>query len=147
MAYIAVDFDGTVVTHDFPNVGKDIGAVPVLKDLIKAGHKIILFTMRSHGNPAEQKGYGRSIMGHFLETDVLDDALNWFRANEIELFGINVNPTQISWTKSPKVFAHVIIDDTACGAPVIKDDSISDKPFIDWVRVRQWLITEGYLTE
>lgn len=147
MAYIAVDFDGTVVTHDFPKVGKDIGAVPVLKDLIKAGHKIILFTMRSHGNPAEQKGYGQSLMGRFLETDVLDDAINWFKANEIELFGVNVNPTQKSWTNSPKVFAHVIIDDTACGAPVIEDDSISDKPFIDWTRVRQWLIAKGYLRE
>ena len=29
----------------------------------------------------------------------------------------------------------------------IKDDSISDKPFIDWVRVRQWLVSEGYLKE
>lgn len=147
MAYISVDFDGTVVTHDFPKVGRDIGAVPVLKDLIKEGHKIILFTMRSHGNPAEQKGYGRSVMGHFLDTDVLDDALNWFKANEIELFGINVNPTQKAWTNSPKVFAHVIIDDTACGAPVIKDELISDKPFIDWIRVRQWLVSEGYLKE
>jgi hypothetical protein len=31
---IAVDFDGTCVTHDFPHVGKDIGAVPVLKELV-----------------------------------------------------------------------------------------------------------------
>ena len=26
---IAVDFDGTVVTHDYPRVGKDIGAVSI----------------------------------------------------------------------------------------------------------------------
>lgn len=45
---IAVDFDGTCVTHEFPEVGKDIGAVPVLKELVKKGHKIILYTMRSH---------------------------------------------------------------------------------------------------
>lgn len=31
---IAVDFDGTCVTHEFPRVGKDIGAVPVLKELV-----------------------------------------------------------------------------------------------------------------
>ena len=31
MATIAIDFDGTVVTHEYPKVGRDIGAVPVLK--------------------------------------------------------------------------------------------------------------------
>lgn len=30
---IAVDFDGTCVTHEFPKVGKDIGAAPILKNL------------------------------------------------------------------------------------------------------------------
>ena len=145
MAYIAVDFDGTVVTHDFPEVGKDIGAVPVLKDLVNAGHKIILFTMRSHGNPAIQKGYGQDRKGSILDTDVLDDAINWFKANDIPLFGINENPTQKSWTNSPKVYAHVIIDDTACGAPVFYDDN--GRPYIDWKRVREWLVFEGYLSK
>ena len=44
--YIAVDFDGTCVTHEYPKVGKDIGAAPVLKKLIKEGHQLILHTMR-----------------------------------------------------------------------------------------------------
>ena len=143
MAYIAVDFDGTVVTHDFPKVGKDIGAVPVLKDLVNAGHEIILFTMRSHGNPVIQKGYGRDHKGSILDTDVLDDAINWFKANDIPLFGINENPTQKSWTNSPKVYAHVIIDDTACGAPVLYDEN--GREYIDWKRVREWLVLKGYL--
>jgi hypothetical protein len=47
MAIIGIDFDGTVVTHDFPKIGKDIGAVPVLRKLVDNGHKLILFTMRS----------------------------------------------------------------------------------------------------
>lgn len=29
---IAVDFDGTCVTHEFPYVGKEIGAAEVLKE-------------------------------------------------------------------------------------------------------------------
>ena len=37
---IAIDFDGTCVYHDYPYVGKDIGAVPVLKELVAAGHKL-----------------------------------------------------------------------------------------------------------
>ena len=44
---ICIDFDGTCVTHDFPKMGKDIGAVPVLKRLVGRGHKLILWTMRS----------------------------------------------------------------------------------------------------
>ena len=33
---IALDFDGTVVTHEYPYIGEDIGAVPVLKELVAA---------------------------------------------------------------------------------------------------------------
>jgi hypothetical protein len=44
---ICIDFDGTCVTHEFPKVGKDIGAAPVLKELTEKGHRLILFTMRS----------------------------------------------------------------------------------------------------
>ena len=43
---INIDFDGTCVTHDFPNVGKSIGAEKVLKRLTDNGHQLILFTMR-----------------------------------------------------------------------------------------------------
>lgn len=28
---LGLDFDGTCVTHEFPKIGKDIGAIPVLK--------------------------------------------------------------------------------------------------------------------
>ena len=44
---ISIDFDGTCVTHEFPLIGKDIGAVPILKKLVQRGHQLILFTMRS----------------------------------------------------------------------------------------------------
>ena len=69
---IAVDFDGTCVTHDYPRVGKDIGAIPVLKALVQKGHKLILWTMRS--------GIG------------LEAAVNWFKENDIPLYGIQINP-------------------------------------------------------
>ena len=45
-ALIAVDFDGTVVTHAYPEIGDDAGAVPVLKELTDNGCRLILFTMR-----------------------------------------------------------------------------------------------------
>ena len=110
--YIAIDFDGTCVTHDYPRIGKDINAIDVLKKLVVNGHKLILNTMRS----------GKE----------LDEAVNWFKENNIELFGINENPTQKRWTDSPKVYAHMYIDDAALGCPLKLDLSLSNRPFVDW---------------
>lgn len=118
--FIAIDFDGTCVTHEFPRIGKDIGAVPVLKELVENGHKLILHTMRSG--------------------DTLTEAIEWFDAREIPLWSINSNPTQKRWTTSKKVFAHLYIDDTALGAPLVLNESISLRPFIDWSQVRKLLI-------
>ena len=85
---IALDFDGTCVTHEFPNVGKDIGAVPVLKELVAKGHKLILWTMRSD----------REVLGATRNEFIIDekgtfltDAVNWFKENDIPLYGIQKN--------------------------------------------------------
>lgn len=129
MAYIAVDFDGTVVSHEFPNVGHDIGAVPVLKELVEKGHKLILCTMRG------TKG----------DRNVLEEAVDWFKSNGITLYGINNNSSQFRWTNSRKIFADLYIDDQALGAPIKYDPSISAKPFIDWSKVKNLLINRKYL--
>lgn len=121
--YIAVDFDGTCVTHDYPRIGKEIGATKVLKRLVKAGHKLILNTMRS----------GKE----------LQDAIHWFNENEIELYGVNENPTQKRWTSSPKVYAHMYIDDAAFGCPLRNVPDFSDRPFVDWDSVWRQLIQMG----
>jgi hypothetical protein len=115
--YIAVDFDGTCVTHDYPRVGKDIGAVPVLKKLTDSGHLLILNTMRS----------GRE----------LDDAVQWFIDNDIPLYGVNESPTQKSWTASPKVYANLYIDDAAHGCPLKMDRTVSNRPFVNWDYILQ----------
>lgn len=116
---ICVDFDGTCVTHEYPNIGKEIGATEVLKELIDLGHYIILFTMRS----------GKE----------LQDAINWFEERNIPLFGVNKNPDQFTWTSSPKPYAHLYIDDAALGCPVTFDETISNRPFVDWKVVKNLL--------
>lgn len=123
--YIAIDFDGTCVTHDYPRIGKDINAVNVLKKLVANGHKLILNTMRS----------GKE----------LKEAINWFKKNDIELYGANENPTQKKWTNSPKVYAHLYIDDAALGCPLKMDLSLSDRPFVDWEAVSCVLKDNGIL--
>lgn len=120
---IAVDFDGTVVTHDFPEIGKDIGAVPVLKKLIEKGHKLILWTMRSDRH--------------------LEQAIDWFAKNEIELYGIQINPTQSQWTSSRKAYANYYIDDAAIGCPLHIGDH--PRPYVDWKMIELYLQNQGVL--
>jgi hypothetical protein len=134
---IAIDFDGTVVTHKFPDIGIDIGAVPVLKKLIKNGHNLILFTMRSDViNPTSNDPIIIPIAGEYLT-----DAVNWFKKRDIPLWGINENPEQKSWTFSPKAYAHLYIDDAALGCPLTMGSSLSYRPFVDWDKVEKYLVS------
>jgi len=107
---IAIDFDGTCVKNKFPLIGEDIGAVPVLKKWVSQGHQLILFTMRS---------------GVFLK-----QAVEWFKKNGIELYGIQYDPHQKLWTTTNKAFAHIYIDDSALGCPLIINE---DLPYVDWL--------------
>ena len=44
---IAVDFDGTIVEHRYPHIGKEKPfAVQTLKQLIADGHQLILWSVR-----------------------------------------------------------------------------------------------------
>ncbi len=139
---ICIDFDGTCVTHEFPKVGKDIGALPVLSKIADAGHNLILFTMRSDIEEVKSNDYGI----HKQAGKYLTDAVNWFKENDIKLYGININPSQTSWTKSPKAYGQLYIDDAALGCPLIYNPDISDRPFVDWVKVEEMLKTIGVLS-
>jgi hypothetical protein len=120
---IAVDFDGTCVTNEYPNIGKSIGAEHVLQDLVKSGHELILWTMRCDHR--------------------LQEAVNWFMLNDIELFGVNENPEQHTWTSSSKAHANFYIDDLALGAPLVHGKH--RKPYIDWPAMREILIERKIL--
>lgn len=138
---IAVDFDGTCVTHDFPSIGKDIGAVPVLQALVASGHQLILWTMRSDKEDVATNVEGISdISGKFLT-----EAVNWFKENDIELWGINENPYQKTWTSSPKAFANMYIDDMAVGCPLRRAGDV-EKPFVDWNYLTMHFVKEGIIT-
>ncbi|PJG84102.1 hypothetical protein [Caviibacterium pharyngocola] len=122
---ILIDFDGTCVTHEFPYVGKDVGAAQVLRDIVTNGHRLILFTMRS-------------------ESCYLASALNWFKQNQITLYGVNVNPEQHKFTDSPKAYGDLIIDDIALG--IQKVPCRFHRPYVDWKWVAERLLEQGILT-
>ena len=140
MTDIVIDFDGTCVTHEFPEIGQDIGAQRVLKKLVERGHRLILFTMRSDNGslPLFTVAGIENVRGDFLT-----QAVEWFEKNEIPLFGIQENPEQKSWTNSPKAYGQIIIDDSALGCPLIF--GAYKKPHVDWKSVEQILAFQGLI--
>lgn len=122
---IAVDFDGTCVTHAYPEIGEDIGAVHILKSLVDNKHELILYTMRSD--------------------KYLDEAVNWFKGHDISLYGININPTQKNWTNSNKCYAQLYIDDAALGIPLMRNVDLSSREFVDWYEVSALLRQKGLI--
>lgn len=109
---VGVDFDGTVVTHDFPHIGKDIGAIPYLRQLNALGVKLILHTMRSD--------------------EKLEEAATFLKNQGVELWGLNMNPEQKSWTNSTKPYCNIFVDDAALGCPLAFNPKISNRNFVDW---------------
>ena len=122
---IAVDADGTLFTHEYPKIGKDIGAQNVLRKLVANGHRLILFTMR-HGKE-------------------LDDVVQWFEDNKIPLYGKQYNPTQSDWTKSNKCYAQFYIDDAAVGCPLIYPHE--GRPYVDWAQIELFFTQKGLLKQ
>ena len=120
---IAVDFDGTIAAWTehpasgmFPLVAATAvpGAFEWMRKWQKAGAELILWTMRSGG-----KGDKFS----------LDDAVEFCRENGVEFYGVNHGPGDSRWTQSPKVYAHVYVDDAAFGCPLI---DFGKRPCADW---------------
>ena len=91
---IAVDFDGTIVDHEYPKIGKEkLFAFQTLKELEKMGARLILWTFR----------YGKE----------LDDAVEYCRMNGIEFYA--VNRKIFDENVSRKIDADIYIDDKNIG--------------------------------
>ena len=95
---IAVDFDGTIVEHEYPAIGKEkLFAFRTLKELEKKGARLILWTFRA----------GKE----------LEEAVEYCRMNGIEFYAVNKNyPEEIMIDSvSRKIDADVYIDDKNIG--------------------------------
>lgn len=91
---IAVDFDGTIVEHKFPAIGKEIPyAIETLKLIQKKGHKLILWTYRSGKELQDAVEYceKRGLFFHAVNND--------FEGEEFDN------------TYSRKIYADMYIDD------------------------------------
>lgn len=111
---IAIDFDGTIVEHDYPRIGKEmLFAFATIKELHKKGHKLILNTYRTGS--------------------LLEEAVEYCKKNGVEFFAVNKNyPEEEMTEKTPrKLDVDVFIDDRNIGG------------FIGWSAVWQTLHPEG----
>lgn len=116
MAIIGIDFDGTCVTDLFPYVGDNIGAASVLRKLADK-NLLILYTVRD---------------GKYLQ-----DAVDWFKYNHINLYSVNYNPEPVS--SSPKLYCDYYIDDRNIGTP------LTDKGYVDWNKMLMLLRQKNLL--
>ena len=93
---IAIDFDGTIVDHEYPGIGKEkLFAFQTLKELEKLGARLILWTFRTE----------------------LDEAIEYCRMNGIEFYAVNKNYPEeiIDDTTSRKINVDIYIDDKNIG--------------------------------
>ena len=107
---IAVDFDGTIVDHEYPEIGKPkLFAFETLKALQDRGAQLILWTYRA----------GKE----------LDEAVEFCSKNGIEFYAVNKNyPEEVyDETISRKIIADIYIDDRNVGG------------FMSWSEVWQML--------
>lgn len=96
--HIAVDFDGTIVEHKYPEIGKEIpGAFQTLKKLNIAGYKLILWTYR--------------------DGEELQEAVDFCIKNGIIFWAINKSYPEEQYNKyiSRKINADIYIDDRNFG--------------------------------
>lgn len=97
---IAVDFDGTIVTHKYPNIGEEIPfAVDTLKMLRNDGHKLILWSVR--------------------EGELLNAAVQWCRDRGLEFYAVNRDYPEETTDNNPyfsrKLKVDMFIDDRNLG--------------------------------
>ncbi len=112
---IAVDFDGTVVEHEYPAIGKTkLFAFETLKALQEKGFRLILWTYRA----------GKE----------LDEAVEFCKENGVEFYAINKNYPEEEYVEgeiSRKINADIYIDDKNIGG------------FLGWSKIWELITQES----
>ncbi|MDR1091970.1 MAG: hypothetical protein LBL79_12920 [Prevotella sp.] len=94
---IAVDFDGTIVEHEYPKIGRPIPfAIETLQQLQKEGHTLLMWSVRSGS--------------------LLQDAVDYCESKGVKFYAANKNhPEEDPAKASRKLDADLYIDDRNLG--------------------------------
>jgi hypothetical protein len=80
---------------------------------------------------------------HSNGRNCLGEACSWLESQGINLYSVNCNPTQKTWTDSPKLYAHLYIDDAALGIPL--KGPANARKYVDWEKCVDLLDDWGLL--
>ncbi len=131
---IYLDFDGTVVEHNFPAIGaENPNAIHVISLLQKAGHNIVLNTYRAD-----------------IDISYVQEALSFLNSHpQLSMSIENYLPKKID----PKPFDLVIaktanqlyIDDISEGIPLCRNKVLEFGMMVDWAELERLLRNENLI--
>lgn len=128
---IYLDFDGTVVEHTYPTIGRcNFGCFEVIKKLQDAGHEIILNTMRVELNDGTfEKSLKHLSNGWMMIKD--KSKRDSFEMKEItDYTKSKIHPHRWDLENSIKI-GEMYIDDIATDIP-LKDAVMTNGKMVDW---------------
>lgn len=111
---IAVDFDGTIVEHQYPDIGVEVPfAIKTLKLLQKEGHQLILWTVR--------------------EGSSLQEAVTYCRKKGLEFYAVNANHPNETFD-SPQYSRKIKVD--------LSIDNVNLGGLPDWGDIYQMIVAK-----
>ena len=121
---IYLDFDGTVVEHQYPVIGQcNYGCFEIIDKLNTAGHEIILNTMRVE--------FDKKLLTEAIEFINLSMAsLNINQINSFTNTDHKYEPTKWDWDLH--FFTGRIFIDDVCEAIPLKNGVSSSRQMVDW---------------
>lgn len=125
---IAVDFDGTIVEHKYPEIGKEKPfATATLRQLMADGHSLILWTVR--------------------EGKLLDEAIEWCEKRGVRFHAANADLDEDAYdVQDPKrlhrkINVDIVIDDLNVGG--LPDWGTIYKLIKDNITYAQFMAAQG----
>lgn len=119
--FVGIDFDGTIVDDEFPEVGKTKrGALRTIKRIMNSGNYVVIWTCRDYG-----------IIQEFIEK-------NFHPKYQFNLY-VNENPPKLrgKWGNDPRKL----------GVDLFIDDKNIFTKEINWSEIDRELVRLGYITE
>lgn len=138
---IYLDFDGTVVEHEYPEIGRcNFGSFEVIKKLQDAGHRIILNTYRADlKNGSLEKAIKLINEDHWMLLKEFDDT---FELKPItEWTTEKIYPHRFDWERI-KASKELFIDDIAQDMPLKKACMVQGN-MVDWDELDKQFLANG----
>jgi len=133
---IAIDFDGTVVEHDFPNIGNLMpDAKRVINKWHDLGYYILIWTCRNNFEP-----------DHHTDPDWVNapigQVVKFLKGMDVRFHGVNQQQPGLGfYLESRKIFANVYIDDRNMGG--FPGWNAAERMVEEYMKSGNWILYEN----